>query len=76
MPTKCERCEQLELLAQAYQDALRNTYMALMVALQPDTSDARRAEMLADLQEGPKDGPQDPGEVSEGPQAASGPTEG
>lgn len=73
---KCDRCEQLEMLAQAYQDALKNTYLALMVALQPDTSEARRAEMLKELEEGGNDGPQDPGEASEAPPEAPSPEKG
>ncbi len=70
MPGKCERCVELELLAQAYQDALKNTFMALMVSLQPDTSNERRAEMLRSLSDGPS-GPLEPPEASQEPPAAS-----
>jgi hypothetical protein len=73
---KCERCEQMEMLAQAYQDALKNTYLALMIALQPDTSDARRAEMLKELEEGAKDAPEMADGASEAPPATPSPEKG
>jgi hypothetical protein len=60
MPEKCERCEQLELLANAYQDALRNTFLALQIALDPDTSDTWRAETRKKLSESPLGAPQKP----------------
>lgn len=63
---KCERCEQLELLAQAYQDALKNTFRVLMVALQPDTSNERRAEMLLEITRGPQDASPDVEGASDG----------
>lgn len=57
---QCERCGQLEALAQAYQQALSNTFLALQIALQPDTSDKWRAETLKRLSEDPRGTPQKP----------------
>lgn len=75
MPEKCGRCEQLEQLAAALQDALKNTFRVLMVSLDPGTSDERRAEILAELERGHDDGPSDthgtPGKVGE---ASGGPS--
>lgn len=49
MAETCERCEQLEMLAQAYQEALKNTFHLLMISLQPDTTPEERAKVLAEI---------------------------
>lgn len=64
MAETCERCEQLEMLAQAYQDALKNTFHLLMIALQPDTTNEERAKVLVQINAQSDETPgNDPGSV-------------
>lgn len=69
MPTSCDRCKQLEDLAHAYQAALKNTFLALRIALQPDTTDAVRAEMLKRIEGKGNDEPSEDQDASQGPPA-------